>query len=93
MVGRLCGGLAVLPAAGPPRPSTRPWRAPCPPLRGMPEPGIVANAAGRPACSVAMVGGDPPDSKPFHGVHISLRELATTPPGRKQSLLTAVEPH
>jgi hypothetical protein len=59
----------------------------------MPEPGIVANAAGRPACSVAMVGGDPPDSKPFHGVHISLRELATTPPGRKQSLLTAVEPH
>ena len=34
-------------------------------LRGMPEPGIVANAAARPACSVAMVGGDPPDGKPF----------------------------
>ena len=34
-------------------------------LRGMPEPGIVANATARPACSVTMVGGDPPDSKPF----------------------------
>jgi hypothetical protein len=34
-------------------------------LRGMPEPGIVANATGRPPCSIAMVGGDPPDAKPF----------------------------
>ena len=34
-------------------------------LRGMPEPGIVANATARPPCSVAMVGGDPPDAKPF----------------------------
>ena len=34
-------------------------------LRGMPEPGIVANATARPPCSIAMVGGDPPDSKPF----------------------------
>ena len=36
----------------------------------MPEPGIVANAAGRPPCSVAMVGGDPPDSKPFLRVQL-----------------------
>jgi hypothetical protein len=35
------------------------------PLRGMPEPGIVANATARPACAVTMVGGDPPDAKPF----------------------------
>ena len=28
-------------------------------LRGMPEPGVVANASARPACSVAMVGGRP----------------------------------
>ena len=39
-------------------------------LRGMPEPGIVANAAARPACSVAMVGGDPPDAKPFLRVQL-----------------------
>ena len=40
------------------------------PLRGMPEPGIVANAAGRPPCSVAMVGGDPPDAQPFLRVQL-----------------------
>jgi hypothetical protein len=34
-------------------------------LRGMPEPGIVANAGGRPPCSIAMIGGDPPDAKPY----------------------------
>ena len=39
-------------------------------LRGMPEPGIVANATARPACSVAMVGGDPPDAKPFLRVQL-----------------------
>ena len=39
-------------------------------LRGMPEPGIVANASARPACSVAMVGGDPPDAKPFLRVQL-----------------------
>jgi hypothetical protein len=39
-------------------------------LRGMPEPGIVANAAGRPPCSIAMVGGDPPDAKPFLRVQL-----------------------
>ena len=39
-------------------------------LRGMPEPGIVANAAARPACSVAMVGGEPPDVKPFLRVQL-----------------------
>jgi hypothetical protein len=39
-------------------------------LRGMPEPGIVANAAARPACSVAMVGGEPPDAKPFLRVQL-----------------------
>jgi hypothetical protein len=36
----------------------------------MPEPGIVANAAGRPPCSIAMVGGDPPDAKPFLRVQL-----------------------
>ena len=39
-------------------------------LRGMPEPGVVANAAARPACSIAMVGGDPPDAKPFLRVQL-----------------------
>jgi hypothetical protein len=39
-------------------------------LRGMPEPGIVANAAGRPPCSIAMIGGDPPDAKPFLRVQL-----------------------
>ena len=39
-------------------------------LRGMPEPGVVANAAGRPACSIAMVGGEPPDGKPFLRVQL-----------------------
>ncbi len=39
-------------------------------LRGMPEPGVVANASARPACSVAMVGGDPPDAKPFLRVQL-----------------------
>ena len=39
-------------------------------LRGMPEPGIVANAAARPACSVAMVAGEPPDAKPFLRVQL-----------------------
>ena len=43
-------------------------------LRGMPEPGIVANATARPACSVAMVGGDPPDAKPF--LRIQLGRIA-----------------
>jgi len=36
----------------------------------MPEPGVVANAAGRPACSIAMVGGEPPDGKPFLRVQL-----------------------
>src|SRR4051794_36837292 len=36
----------------------------------MPEPGIVANAAARPPCSVAMIGGDPPDSTPFLRVQL-----------------------
>src|SRR4051794_16781315 len=36
----------------------------------MPEPGIVANAAARPPCSIAMVGGDPPDAKPFLRVQL-----------------------
>ena len=51
-------------------------------LRGMPEPGIVANAAARPACSVAMVGGDPPDAKPFLRVQLGriAFESATSPP-------------
>jgi hypothetical protein len=40
------------------------------PLPGMPEPGIVANAAARPPCSIAMVGGDPPDAKPFLRVQL-----------------------
>jgi hypothetical protein len=40
------------------------------PLRGIPEPGIVANAAARPPCSVAMIGGDPPDSTPFLRVQL-----------------------
>jgi hypothetical protein len=39
-------------------------------LRGMPEPGIVANATARPPCSIAMVGGDPPGSKPFLRVQL-----------------------
>ena len=43
-------------------------------LRGMPEPGIVANATARPPCSVAMVGGDPPDAKPF--LRIQLGRIA-----------------
>jgi hypothetical protein len=34
-------------------------------LRGMPEPGIVANAIARPACSMAMVAPDSPPSRPF----------------------------
>jgi hypothetical protein len=36
----------------------------------MPEPGIVAKATGRPPCSIAMVGGDPPDAKPFLRVQL-----------------------
>jgi hypothetical protein len=40
------------------------------PLRGMPEPGVVANATARPPCSIAMVGGDPPDAKPFLRVQL-----------------------
>jgi len=51
------GGLAVLPVAGPPRPSAPPWRAPCPavpPTRSRPAlPGdwrvIEARALGIPA--------------------------------------------
>jgi hypothetical protein len=39
-------------------------------LRGMPEPGVVANATARPPCSIAMVGGDPPDAKPFLRVQL-----------------------
>ena len=42
-------------------------------LRGMPEPGIVANATARPPCSVAMVN-DSPDSKPF--LRIQLGRIA-----------------
>jgi hypothetical protein len=34
-------------------------------LRGMPEPGIVANAVARPACSVVLVAADAPGRRPF----------------------------
>ena len=51
-------------------------------LRGMPEPGIVANAAARPACSVAMVGGEPPDASRSFGSSSagSPSRSATSPP-------------
>jgi hypothetical protein len=43
-------------------------------VRGMPEPGVVANAVSRPPCSVAMVGADTPGVKPF--LRIQLGRLA-----------------
>jgi hypothetical protein len=43
-------------------------------VRGMPEPGVVANAISRPACSVAMVGADIPGTKPY--LRIQLGRLA-----------------
>lgn len=39
-------------------------------LRGMPEPGVVVNAIGRPACSIAMIGEDGRGGRPFLRVQL-----------------------